>query len=174
MNLGSFILEIVIILISIGLFVYLKKFETKAKKKFIILFLAVLLFEIMSEPMWVNHQFNSWAYLYGNVSWIVTLGWVSIFFVSFLIVDKLIFNNKKASEKIKFWLYLLVVTIITVPIESLLLKYGFRSYSSALTDTFSGILIPLTRVPIEVLIAVPMIAALIIPFYKYLSDLSIK
>ena len=170
MNIGALTLEILIILVSIGIFIYLKNYDSKAKKKFIILFLAVFLFEIMSEPMWINHLFNSWAYLYGNVSWIVTLGWVDIFFVSFIIVDKLIFKHKKASEKVKFWLYLLVVTIITVPIESLLLKYGFRSYSSALTDTFSGLLIPLTGVPIEVLIAVPMIAALIIPFYKYVNS----
>ena len=31
---------------------------------------------------------------------------------------------KKLQEKSKFWLYLLVVTIITVPLESLLLKVG--------------------------------------------------
>jgi hypothetical protein len=171
MNITSLTLEILIIIVTIGIYSYLKNYEKKAKQKFIILFIAVFLFEIMSEPMWINHLFNSWAYLYGNVSWIVTLGWVDIFFVSFIIVDKLIFKNKKLSEKIKFWLYLLIVTIITVPLEAMLLKYGFRSYSSALTDTFSGLLIPFTGVPIELLIAVPMIAALIIPFYKYVNSI---
>ena len=72
------------------------------------------------------------------------------------------------SEKGKFWLYLVFATIITVPAESLILKLGIRSYAPILAETFSGIMIPLTYVPIEVLLATPIITALIVPFYKYM------
>ena len=76
----------------------------------------------------------------------------------------------KLKEKTKFWMYLLFVTIITVPIESILLKTGLRSYASDLTNTFSGFTIPLTQAPIEILLAVPIIATLVIAFYKYIED----
>lgn len=159
--------EFLVVLVTIGILVYMKKSGDKeVMKKFGLMLVAVFLFQIMSEPMWVNNNLHSWAYLYGNVSWVLTFGWVSIFFLTFLIVDK---GFKKMPEKNKFWLYLLVATIITVPAESLILKLGIRSYAGVLSSTFSGIMIPLTQIPLEVILAVPMISALIIPFYKYME-----
>ena len=158
--------EILVILITIGILTYMKISRNKdVMKKFWIMFIAVFLFQIMSEPMWVNQELHSWTYLYGNVSWLLALGWISIFFLSFLIVDS---GFKKMSEKGKFWLYLVFATIITVPAESLILKLGIRSYAPILAETFSGIMIPLTYVHIEVLLATPIITALIVPFYKYM------
>ena len=161
---NALLFELVVILVSIILYYCLKKIGYKnVGKRFIFLFIGIFLFEIMAEPMWINKGLDSWAYVYGNVSWILTLGWLDIFLVSMLIVDKLC---NKTAEKVKFWWYLVVVTIITTPIESWLLNSGLRAYDSALTTTFSGILIPLTSVPIEIMLAVPIIAALVIPFYK--------
>ena len=162
------VFELLVIAITIGILVYMNKTGHKhVMKKFGLMLLSVFLFQIMSEPMWINSGLSSWAYLYGNVSWVLAFGWVSIFFLTFLIVDG---HHKKMEEKKKFWLYLLVATIITVPAESLIIKMGIRSYADILSSTFSGIMIPLTQVPLEVLIAVPMISALIIPFYKYISS----
>jgi len=160
--------EALVVIVTIAILAIMKSSGQKdVMKKFGLMLIAVFLFQIMSEPMWVNSNLDSWAYLYGNVSWILTFGWASIFFLTFLIVDK---GFKKMHEKNKFWLYLLVATIITVPAESLILKLGIRSYATLLSSTFSGLMIPLTQVPIEVLFAVPMISALIIPFYKYISS----
>jgi len=160
--------ELLVILVTIGILVYMKSSGKKEViKRFGIMLLAVFLFYIMSEPMWINQGLSSWAYLYGNVSWVLALGWVSIFFLTFLIVDS---EFKKMTEKGKFWLYLIVATIITIPAESLLLKLGIRSYAPLLSETFSGLLIPLTQVPLEVMLATPIITALIIPFYKYMLD----
>ena len=160
--------EILVVIVTILILAVMKISGQKhIMKKFGLMLIAVFLFQIMSEPMWVNSNLNSWAYLYGNVSWILTFGWASIFFLTFLIVDNMF---KKMHEKGKFWLYLLVATIITVPAESLILKLGIRSYADILSQTFSGLMIPLTQVPMEVLFAVQMISALIIPFYKYISS----
>jgi len=160
--------ELLVILVTIGILVYMKRSGKKEViKRFGIMLLAVFLFYIMSEPMWINQRLSSWAYLYGNVSWVLALGWVSIFFLTFLIVDS---GFKKMTERGKFWLYLIVATIITIPAESLLLKLGIRSYAPLLSETFSGLLIPLTQVPLEVMLATPIITALIIPFYKYMLD----
>ncbi len=74
---------------------------------------------------------------------------------------------KKYSEIKRFWLYLLAVTIITVPIEALLLNVGIRAYDPVLTSTMTGI--SFLAAPIETLFIVPMIAALVIPFFKVFS-----
>ena len=160
--------ELLMILITVIIVGYMKMSGQKeVMKKFGLMLIAVLLFDIMSEPMWINQGLDSWAYLYGNVSWVLAFGWASIFFLTFLIVDN---GFKKMLEKGKFWLYLLVATILTVPAESLILKLGIRSYAPVLSETFSGLMIPLTHVPVEVLLATPIITALIIPFYKYMLD----
>jgi len=168
MTAEGLILEIIIILIAIGLYFGLKKLNYEnLGKKFIILFIAVFLFELMSAPMWRNYNLNTWAYVFHDVSWIITLGWVNLFFITFIIVDKWKANSP---EKNKFWWYLLILTIISVPIESFLLKLGIRGYSPILTGTFSGLTIPLTLVPIEIIPTVPIIGALVIGFYKYFSE----
>ena len=168
MSAGILILELLVIIITIGLYFGMKKMGyKKIWKKFIIMILAILLFMIISEPMYRNQGLDTWAYLYRDVAWTLVLGFADIFLISIAIVDKL---WGKFKEKAKFWLYLLVVTIITVPIESGLLKIGVRGYSPILTDTFSGFMIPLTRVPIEVFLAVPILAALVIGFYMYFAE----
>jgi len=160
--------ELFVVLATFGLLVYIKKKGHKeVMKKFGLMLVAVFLFQIMSEPMWVNNELDSWAYLYGNVSWVLAFGWASIFLLTFLIVDS---KFRKLPDGKKFWLYLLVVTIITVLAEALILKLGIRSYTTVLSSTFSGLVIPMTQVPLEVVLAVPIISALVIPFYKYFID----
>ena len=166
---GVLIFELAVIAITIGLWYYMEKSGYKRVwQKILILFVGVLLFEMMSEPMWRNFELHSWTYLYRNVSWIITLGWTNIFLVSMIVVDKFFKQRKESS---KFWLYLLFVTIITTPIEVILLKIGIRGYDPVLTTTMSGINIPFTNAPIEILIAIPIIAALVIPFYKVMVRL---
>ncbi|MDO8460675.1 MAG: hypothetical protein Q7S74_06200 [Nanoarchaeota archaeon] len=168
MNTIVTIIELLSLLIAVVLYFIMQKIGyKKVWKKYLFMILAILLFMIMSEPMYRNPGLDSWAYIYRDVPWTVVLGWADIFFASIIITDKL---WPKRSEKVKFWLYLIIVTIITVPIESVLLSTGLRTYVTDLTKTFSGILIPLTNVPIEVLVAVPIIATLIISFYKFLGE----
>ncbi len=162
-----FIFEIVMILVTIGLLYFMKKNKYKhIFLKSIILFVGVFLFEVMSEPMWRNFLLNPWAYIYNDVSWIITLGWVNIFLVSIILVD---YFFKKLDEKRKFWLYLLFVTIITVPVEAILLNVGIRAYDPVLLNTMTGI--TFLSAPIETLFIVPMIAAFVIPFYKVVYGL---
>lgn len=161
---GTLTFEIAILILTLGLYFYMKKSGQKRPfLKMLILFVGVLIFEVMSEPMWRNYNLNGWAYLYHDVSWIITLGWVVIFMVSFLLVDSLF---KKTSEGKKFWLYALFITIITTPVEVIMLSNGLRGYAEELTRTLSGLIIPLTSAPIEIILTIPLVAALVIPFYK--------
>ena len=76
--------ELLVVLVTIGILLYMRSSGQKdVMKKFGLMLIAVFLFYIMSEPMWVNQGLHSWAYLYGNVSWVLAFGWVSIFFLTF-------------------------------------------------------------------------------------------
>lgn len=169
MSAGILIFEFAIIVFTISLWGYMKKKDYKnVTRKFIILFVGVLLFELMSEPMWLNQGFSWWAYLYKDITWIITLGWVSIFMVSILLVD---FAFTKLPEKKKFWIYLLFIQAITVPIEAGLVQSGIRNYAPFLKATMTGFNIPLTVVPLEAIYAIPLFTSLILTFYKYVNYL---
>ena len=159
--------EIFVIAFTILLWAYMKSRGHKhVTRKFLILLIAVLLFEFMTEPMWNNSGFQSWAYIWQDITWIITLGWVGIFMFTFLIVDNA-FRN--ASENKKFWIYLLVIEAIVVPIESILLISGIRDYAPILKSSLSGFMIPFNYVPIEAIYGIPLFTSLMICFYKYLN-----
>ena len=67
----------------------------------------------------------------------------------------------------KFIGYLVVIFVITLPIESWLMNNGFRLYSESTTAAFSGFVMPIVNIPLEVAIAIPFYFALIISFIKY-------
>lgn len=148
-----------------------KKGYKNVSRKFIILLIGALLFEIMSEPMWINSKLSNWAYLYKDISWILTLGWVSIIMVSILLVD---YGFRHLPEKKRFWLYLLIVEAITVPLETVLFTVGIRGYAPELLERTSGFLIPFTKMPIEGVIVIPIFISLILTFYKYVNYLMDK
>ena len=96
-----FLFEILVILFSILTYSFMKLRKYRdVEKKFLLLFLSVLFFEFMSKPMWEFQKFNSWAYIWQDISWIIILGWVSIFFIAFMLVDGYF---KTFSDKKKFW-----------------------------------------------------------------------
>jgi len=166
---GLLIAEILIVVFAVLLWAYMKtKGYRNVTRKFLILFVGVLLFEFMSEPMWNNNGFQSWAYIWQDITWVIALAWVGIFMFTFLIVD---YAFRKTPEKKKFWIYLLILEAIVVPLESALVISGVRGYAPILANTFSGYMIPLTVVPIEAVYAVPLFTSLIICFYKYVNYL---
>lgn len=165
----AYLVEVVIILYVIALYIFMIKHKYKnIARKSIILIIGILLFEFMSEPMFENIGFHSWSYLYKDITWIVTLEWLSIIFTSIIIVDYL---YSHLPEKRRFWLYLLFIEGITVPIEIFLVQTGIRKYAELLTVNLSGLYIPFTSVPIEGVFAIPAFTALILCFYKYVNHL---
>tara|TARA_Y100000034_G_scaffold77860_1_gene93600 strand:+ start:2196 stop:2720 length:525 start_codon:yes stop_codon:yes gene_type:complete len=170
MGLGILFYELSIIIITIVLWFYMrKKGYSHVTRKFIILFLGVLLFEIISEPMWLNIGFDSWAYIYGDITWVLTLGWVNTFMIAILAVD---YFFREASEKKKFFLYLLFISALVIPAEAFMISLGVRGYAEFLLETMrSGVVIPVLYLPIEAIYAVPIFCSLILSFYKYINYL---
>lgn len=166
---GVLLFELFIIIYTAGLWLYMKSKKYKnITRKFAVLTVGVLLFEFMTEPMFQNIGFNSWAYLYKDITWIITLGWISIFMTAIMLVD---YFFGYLPEKKRFWLYLLLIEVLTVPIESGLIQSGIRKYSNLIAVNLSGLYIPLTIVPIEAIYAIPVFTSLILAFYKYINHL---
>ena len=133
-------------------------------RDFGVAFIGVLLFELMIEPMVVNSNLPEWSYIYRDVSVLMTGGWVLIIWLAVSLVDKY-FIGRGLLER--FFLYLAIVSLVTLPIEVLLMKYGFRVYGPSAVDNFSGLTLPFTSVPIEVVVAIPFYLALVIGFNRY-------
>ena len=81
------IFEISVILIVLSFILILRKIDKNILRKFGIIFIAVLLFEYFTQAMWLNVNLERWAYLYLDVSWVITIGWTGIIIVSMAIID---------------------------------------------------------------------------------------
>ena len=88
--------------VGVGLW-FLNKIQTQILVRFGIVAVGVLIFELFTAPMWRNAHLGQWAYLYHDVSWILTIGWSIIFLGVVEVVDKLL---PRWREWKRFLLYL--------------------------------------------------------------------
>jgi len=88
--------------------------------------LGVLIFELFTVPMWHNAHLGRWAYLYREVSWVLTLGWSVLFLLVVELGDRLL-PRWRAWRR--FGLALLLITLGALPVELLLVQLGVRSYA---------------------------------------------
>ena len=155
--------ELGVLVISLTFLVILRKIDKHILRKFGITFIAVLLFEYFTQPLWLNVNLEKWAYLYLDVSWIITVGWTTIILVSMSIVD-LYFS--KESELERFLFYFFPICFIGVLSEATVLYLGIRKYPAEIVQTLSGHTI-LGIVPVEALYYIPVFMALVISFSRY-------
>lgn len=125
---------------------------------------AVFVFELFTGPMWLNEHLGRFAYVYTDVSWILTVGWTTLILGVVILVDRYLRNW---SERKRFGAYLLILLGPVLVAEIATVQLDIRSYSQEVRDVVSGVRI--AGVPIEILYYVPVFTALVIAFYKYWS-----
>jgi len=159
--------ELFVIVFALAVYIFMKKFGYRdATRKFFIIFIGVLLFEIISEPLWINSGFDAWAYIYRDITWVLTLGWTAVFLIAIMLTD---YSFQKLPEKVKFFMYTAVISVLVLPFEIIMLNIGVRGYAPFLTERLSGLMVPLTQVPLEGLYASPIFIMLVLAFYKYMN-----
>ena len=135
-------------------------------RRFVALFVAVLAFELMCDPLWQTSLPHRWAFLFGDISWIMVLLYGSLYGLTMLVVDN---GYRELSERQRFWSYLLVLLGLWIPVEAILVSIGVRTFPHLVTESsLSGANIPLTPLPIEGIFAMPVFSMLILGFYRYI------
>jgi hypothetical protein len=125
---------------------------------------AVVLFEIVVEPMATNQDFPAWSYVFHDITVIMTGLWVLIVTVSTLAVDRVL---RTTDVRLKFAAYLTLITLVAAPIEAWFIQNGYRVYGPSATADFIGLRTVILDLPIEVLAAIPLYLSLVISFVRY-------
>ena len=152
-----------LVLVLVGL-AWLSRLRDRLPTHFALMALGVLFFELFTAPMWNNSHLGRWAYLYNDVSWILTLGWTVLFLLVLHLVDRCLPQWRALP---RYLLCLVVITIITVPLETALVAVGIRSYAPEVQEAAVGGFVH--GVPVAILYYMPVFAALVIGFYRYWS-----
>ncbi|MFN0199656.1 MAG: hypothetical protein ACKVT0_23120 [Planctomycetaceae bacterium] len=125
---------------------------------------GVFLFELFTAPMWVNQKLGRWSYVYTDVSWILTLGWTTLFLATVHLVDRYL---PKWGARKRFAAYIGVLLVPVIIAEIITVQIGIRKYAPEVLMSVSGYNV--AGVPIEILYYIPVFTSLVLAFYKYWS-----
>ena len=156
--------EIFVILATAVALTILARHKDRILRRFWILAIGVLIFEVFTAPMWNNYKMGFWAYLYRDVSWILTLGWTAMILSTVVVVD---LAMPRVKEWQRFVSYLMVLTVLVVAFERIVVGLGIRSYSPEVMNVVEGSYIPILEVPYHLFYYVPIFLSLVIGFYKF-------
>ena len=158
------IFDLTVIAAAIAAFVVLKRFTTKLWLRAVVMAVGVFLFELFTSPMWHNEHLGRFAYVYCDVSWILTLGWTTLILGVVILVDRWLI---RWSEPKRFAAYMGILLAVVTIAEMVVVALGIRKYAPEVLGVVSGITI--RGVPVEILYYVPVFTGLVIAFYKYWS-----
>lgn len=163
-TLPTFIFDVLVITAAIAIFLWLSQRVEKFWVRAAAMATGVLIFEVFTAPMWINDNMGRFAYVYQDVSWILTIGWTAMILSVVILVDNR-FSDWKAPRR--FAAYLGILLVLVVIAEAIVVGVGIRKYSPEVLASVSGF--KLLGVPIEILFYVPVFTSLVIAFYKYWS-----
>ncbi|MFM7675759.1 MAG: hypothetical protein ACKO5F_09270, partial [Synechococcus sp.] len=141
---------------------WLARFHGRLGLRLAVMAVGVLIFALFTAPMWHNAHLGRWAYLYRDVSWVLTLGWSVLFLLVVEVGDRLLPHWRAAR---RFLLDVVVLTLLVVPLEWLVVRLGIRGYAPEVREAAWGGWID--GVPVAVLYYVPVFSALVLGFYRY-------
>ena len=158
----ALIFDLFVIGAAIAAFLLLSRFTTRLWLRTLVMAVGVFLFELFTAPMWINLHLGRWAYLYHDLSWILTIGWTAMILGVVVLVDRWLSGWSAAK---RFAAYLGILLVLVTAAEMLVVGLGIRKYAPEVLEAVSGV--QLLGVPLEILYYVPVFTALVIAFYKY-------
>jgi FlaA1/EpsC-like NDP-sugar epimerase len=158
------IFELAIILISVVLLLVLSSKNKNSWKVYLITAIGVLLFEYYTQALWFNQHLEKWAYLYLDVSWIMTLMWTNVILFSIFVVETW---KPKYSEIKKFFMSIGIITIFVLCIEWILIRVDIRGYPPVINQLYESLPRLFGIVPLKELIYVFAFMSLVVAFTRY-------
>ncbi|MDP7422653.1 MAG: hypothetical protein QGH40_12305, partial [bacterium] len=157
------IFEIFILLFTITMLWWLRRYQTKITLRFLVIMIGVAIFEVFTMPMWNNHKLGIWAYVYRDYSWILTVGWSALILTAVVLVDHW---QKHLSEERRFLTTIGCLLGSVLLLEALVVKLGIRSYTPEVEGVIWG-RIPGLDIPWNTVYYAPVFLSLIVGFYRY-------
>jgi hypothetical protein len=162
------VFELVVILGTVALLWLLSRRQPNVVKHYLLIAFGIAIFEVFTAPMWNNVKLGVWAYIYKDVSWVLTVGWSSLVIGTIFLVDRWL---PWARAWQRFLIYIGVLTALTAIAESVVIALGIRSYAPEVMAVVIGSIIPGTSISLHLLYYVPVFMSLVICFYKYWAPL---
>jgi len=158
------IFELLIIVLTVVLLFYFNSKSKDSWKVYIITAVGVLLFEYYTQALWFNQNLEWWAYLYLDVSWIMTLLWADVILFSIFIVET---YRPKYSEVKKFFMSIGVITIFVLIIEWILIRMNIRGYPPVVSNLYESLPRLFGIIPLKELIYIFAFMSLVLAFVRY-------
>lgn len=136
---------------------------------FFVCFIGILSFDVMTRTMVTNVGFWSWSYILPNVSIALTLIGTIMIWLSVSLIDEFLgyFDILK-----KFVLYFTFSIIPVFLLEAFLISRGMRIYGQETVNNFSGFILPVFYLPVEVPLGSVFYLLIILPFVTYVIFLT--
>jgi hypothetical protein len=161
---GILVFEISIIVLALLAYRFLHARFLRVGQHFGLIAIGVFALEFFTGPMWKNQNLGFWAYIYSDVSWILTIAWTTMILLTVYLVDTVV-GVRGALRR--FVLYLVVLTPSTLLFESLTVALGIRAYAPETLAAAGNWRIPLLEVPAAGLYYIPVFMTLVLSFYKH-------
>lgn len=161
---GIFIFEVAIIVGAVLAYRFLSARFERVGRHLALIAIGVFALEFFTAPMWDNRNLGFWAYIYRDVSWILTIAWTTMIALTIYLVDFVIGVRQPLR---RFALYLVVLTPLTLLFEAVTVALGIRVYAPETLAAAGPWRIPILEVPAAGLYYVPVFMALILSFYRH-------
>jgi len=158
------IFELLVILFVALVVYFCQRKDKRTLMRFVYAFLGVLLFEYFTQSLWVNKGLESWAYIYLDISWIITILWSVIIILAIAIVENYM---KKASDIKKMLCSVGLITVFGVIEESLVIGFGFREYAPVVQQMLKNSPMIFGSIPLREPIYIFAFMFLVVAFVKY-------
>jgi hypothetical protein len=156
--------EIAIVVVAVLVYRYLNARALRVGRHFALIALGAFILEFFTAPMWKNLNLGWWAYVYSDVSWILTVAWATMILCTVYTVDRLL---RSAPSWQRYLVYLVVLTPLTLVFDSVNKALGIRVYAPETLASAGPETIPILDVPAAGLYYIPVFMGLIVAFYKY-------
>ncbi|MEK7591851.1 MAG: hypothetical protein AAB508_00485 [Patescibacteria group bacterium] len=124
----------------------------------------IFLLEIIISPLVVTKGLPEWTYIYRDINVLRISLWIFTIVLTTGAVD---FVASKLDTLTHFILYVITGSFIFYQIEGVAINSGMRWFTSSVVQNFSGFKTPLSHIPIEVALAIPIYVILAISVIRY-------